>query len=316
MGRTVLEPLALFLGPFARLRGHLALRARYPLEIEHWTRGRVSVMTLIGLAAAVLGLIAVNAFAPRGRGVYIPAHVENGVWCRGVSNERPSRSRQRKAERSDAARARSARASAGSAQRRGRGNSTGGRSSARSRARRAGGRFRPHDDRYNRRSDPPRATAGFKVALTGVAHGTVTIVVDGRPLETTTLREDVETDGRWAKVAFGRDFAADAQRRDSTINALSLSADGTVDDYCRGARRSPCSAGALRRRCGRAHSRGLSAHPPVLSVLRPVLRAAASTVRSLRRDPLARGLTRLSRERVRAELMKLSCAGARAKSCA
>ena len=46
--------------------------------------------------------------------------------------------------------------------------------------------------------------AGFKVALTGVAHGTVTIIVDGHPIETTTLREDVETDGRWAKVAFGR----------------------------------------------------------------------------------------------------------------
>ena len=53
--------------------------------------------------------------------------------------------------------------------------------------------------------------AGFKVVLTGVSHGTVTLVVDGRPIETTTLRQDVETDGRWAKVAFGRDFAADAQ---------------------------------------------------------------------------------------------------------
>src|SRR4029077_17439796 len=41
--------------------------------------------------------------------------------------------------------------------------------------------------------------AGFKVALTGVEHGTVTVIVDGRPIETTTLREDVETDGRWAK---------------------------------------------------------------------------------------------------------------------
>ena len=73
--------------------------------------------------------------------------------------------------------------------------------------------------------------AGFKVALTGVAHGTVTIVIDGRPIETTTLREDVETDGRWAKVTFGRDFATDARRRDFTINALSLSADGIVHDY-------------------------------------------------------------------------------------
>ena len=76
--------------------------------------------------------------------------------------------------------------------------------------------------------------AGFKVALTGVEHGTVTVIVDGQPIETTTLREDVETDGRWAKVAFGRDFAADARRRDFTINALSLGPDGTVHDTVRG----------------------------------------------------------------------------------
>jgi hypothetical protein len=83
MGRTVLDPLALFLSPFAVYALYLLLRARYPLEVEHWTGRRVSVMTLIGLAAAVLGLIAVNAFAPRGRGVYIPAHVENGVLVPG-----------------------------------------------------------------------------------------------------------------------------------------------------------------------------------------------------------------------------------------
>ena len=72
--------------------------------------------------------------------------------------------------------------------------------------------------------------AGFKVALTGVAHGTVTLIVNGRPIEVTTLREDVETDGRHAKVAFGRDFSADARRRDFTINALSLDPDGRVHD--------------------------------------------------------------------------------------
>jgi Family of unknown function (DUF6111) len=83
MAREVLEPLALFLSPFAVYALYLLLRARYPLEVQHWTRGRVSIMTLVGLAAAVLGLIAINAFAPRGRGVYIPAHVENGVLVPG-----------------------------------------------------------------------------------------------------------------------------------------------------------------------------------------------------------------------------------------
>jgi Family of unknown function (DUF6111) len=83
MGRNVLESLALFLSPFAVYALYLVLRARYPFEVEHWTRGRVSIMTLIGLAAAVLGLVALNAFAPRGRGVYIPAHVENGVLVPG-----------------------------------------------------------------------------------------------------------------------------------------------------------------------------------------------------------------------------------------
>jgi hypothetical protein len=83
MSRSVLEPLALFLSPFAVYALYLALRARYPLEVEHWTRGRVSALTLIGLAAAVLGLFAINAFAPRGRGAYVPAHIENGALVPG-----------------------------------------------------------------------------------------------------------------------------------------------------------------------------------------------------------------------------------------
>jgi poly(A) polymerase len=78
--------------------------------------------------------------------------------------------------------------------------------------------------------------AGLKVAPTGVEHGTVTIVVDGIPFEVTTLREDVETRGRRATVRFGRDFEADAQRRDFTINALSLGADGVVHDAVGGLR--------------------------------------------------------------------------------
>ena len=80
-----------------------------------------------------------------------------------------------------------------------------------------------------------RATsAGLKCVPTGIDHGTVTIVLDGRTYEVTTLRQDVETDGRHALVSFGTDFAADAMRRDFTINALSLSIDGTLHDYTGG----------------------------------------------------------------------------------
>ena len=76
--------------------------------------------------------------------------------------------------------------------------------------------------------------AGFKAVPTGFEHGTVTIVAHGHPFEVTTLREDVETFGRKARVAFGRDWRADAERRDFTMNALSLSPDGTVHDYVGG----------------------------------------------------------------------------------
>ena len=76
--------------------------------------------------------------------------------------------------------------------------------------------------------------AGIKSVPTGIEHGTVTLVVDSQPFEVTTLREDVETFGRKAKVAFGRDWVRDAQRRDFTINGLSVSSDGTVHDYVGG----------------------------------------------------------------------------------
>lgn len=76
--------------------------------------------------------------------------------------------------------------------------------------------------------------AGVKSVPTGIAHGTVTLVVESQPFEVTTLREDVETFGRKAKVAFGRDWIRDAERRDFTINGLSVSSDGTVHDYVGG----------------------------------------------------------------------------------
>lgn len=73
--------------------------------------------------------------------------------------------------------------------------------------------------------------AGIKVVPTGLAHGTVTAVIDTAPYEITTLRRDVETDGRHAVVAWTSDWQEDAARRDFTINAMSRGRDGVLHDY-------------------------------------------------------------------------------------
>ncbi len=74
------------------------------------------------------------------------------------------------------------------------------------------------------------AKAGLGAVPTGIEHGTVTAIADGKPYEVTTLRRDVSTDGRRATVAFTTDWAEDAQRRDFTMNALYASADGDILD--------------------------------------------------------------------------------------
>lgn len=76
---------------------------------------------------------------------------------------------------------------------------------------------------------------GIKVVPTGLAHGTVTAVLEGRPYEITTLRRDLETDGRHAVVAWTDDWREDAARRDFTINAMSVGRDGVLHDYFGGA---------------------------------------------------------------------------------
>ena len=83
MWRPIAESLGLFLLPFLLFAVYLALRARWPLAIEHWTRSRVAALVIAGLAAALAGLIGASLFAPRGQGVYIPARVENGVLVPG-----------------------------------------------------------------------------------------------------------------------------------------------------------------------------------------------------------------------------------------
>ena len=148
--------------------------------------------------------------------------------------------------------------------------------------------------------------AGYKAVPTGIEHGTITVVVGNAPFEVTTLRQDVETYGRHAKVEFGRDWRADAERRDFTINAFSVTPDGTVYDYVGGlddlAARRVRFIGDPRQRIAEDYLRilrffrfhaayGTSEHPYVEGI------AACIAGRE--------GLDQLSRERVRQELMKL-----------
>lgn len=86
--------------------------------------------------------------------------------------------------------------------------------------------------------------AGLKAVPTGLAHGTVTVVAEGRGFEVTTLRRDVATDGRHAVVEFTDDWREDASRRDFTINAMSATRDGAVHDYFGG--REDLAAGRVR----------------------------------------------------------------------
>jgi tRNA nucleotidyltransferase/poly(A) polymerase len=147
--------------------------------------------------------------------------------------------------------------------------------------------------------------AGFKAVPTGIAHGTVTVVIDSVPFEVTTLRQDVETDGRHAKVAFGRDWKTDAERRDFTINALSASRDGTVHDYVGGL------ADLAQRKVRFIGLPAKRIEEDYLRVLRFFRFHAAYGEGTLDAEGLhaciaARGgLEQLSRERVRMELLKL-----------
>jgi poly(A) polymerase len=147
--------------------------------------------------------------------------------------------------------------------------------------------------------------AGMKPVPTGIEHGTVTVVVDGHPFEVTTLREDVETFGRKATVRFGRDWKADAERRDFTINALSVAADGAVSDYVEGLR-------DLRvRRVRFIGDPGRRIREDYLRILRffrfhASYGAGEPDPASLQACIVERGgLGQLSRERVRMELIKL-----------
>ena len=150
--------------------------------------------------------------------------------------------------------------------------------------------------------------AGLKAVPTGIAHGTVTIVSGGRPYEVTTLRKDVETHGRHATVAFTDDWAADASRRDFTLNALYCSADGEVFDPLSG------YADLAARRVRFIGEAGERIREDYLRILRffrfsaeygqgpPDTQALIACVRE------RAGLAILSGERVRQELLRLLAA--------
>jgi poly(A) polymerase len=148
--------------------------------------------------------------------------------------------------------------------------------------------------------------AGIKAVPTGIAHGTVTAVIEGRPAEITTLRRDVSTDGRRATVAFTTQWREDAARRDFTINALYADpATGEITDFFGGV---ADLAARHVRFIGKAEDRIAEDHLRILRFFRflarfgggePDREAYAACVAQ------ANSLMALSRERIADELMKL-----------
>lgn len=147
--------------------------------------------------------------------------------------------------------------------------------------------------------------AGLKCVPTGLAHGTVTVLSGGSAYEVTTLREDVETFGRHAKVAYTADWAADARRRDFTMNALYCTADGTVSDPLGGW---PDLAARRVRFIGDPAERIREDYLRILRFFRFQAEVGQGPLDAAGLGACVRerhGLASLSAERVRSELLKL-----------
>jgi poly(A) polymerase/tRNA nucleotidyltransferase (CCA-adding enzyme) len=147
--------------------------------------------------------------------------------------------------------------------------------------------------------------AGIRVVPTGMDHGTVTAVIDGHGFEITTLRRDVETDGRHAIVAFTTDWRTDASRRDFTINAMSMTRDGAVYDYFGGV--DDLHAGIVRF-VGDAATRIAEDYLRILRFFRFFARYGRTEPDKATLSALTagvHGLHRLSAERVWSELAKI-----------
>ncbi len=147
--------------------------------------------------------------------------------------------------------------------------------------------------------------AGFGVHATGLEHGTITVVNRAAAFEVTTLRRDVETDGRHAVVAFTNNFAEDAGRRDFTINALYCSREGKIYDFTDG------YSDILKRRVRFVGKPDARIEEDYLRILRFFRFQAAYGKGEPDRLGLAAckrhraGLGKISAERIRQELMKL-----------
>ncbi len=151
--------------------------------------------------------------------------------------------------------------------------------------------------------------AGIKVIPTGIAHGTVTAIVDGRPFEITTLRKDIACDGRHADVQFTDDFELDARRRDFTINALSTDWRGQLFDYFGGVE--DLTAGRIRF-VGDARERVREDYLRILRFFRFYARFGHPPVDQEALEACREGvggLARLSGERIRNEMLKLLASG-------
>lgn len=150
---------------------------------------------------------------------------------------------------------------------------------------------------------------GLRAVPTGLAHGTVTVIADGRGFEVTTFRRDVATDGRRARVAFTTALAEDAARRDFTMNALYADADGRVIDPLGGL--PDLRAGRLRF-VGDAQARIAEDYLRILRFFR--FHAHYGRPGHADADALAAcaagrdGLARISAERIGAEMRKLLAA--------
>ncbi len=147
--------------------------------------------------------------------------------------------------------------------------------------------------------------AGIRTIPTGLAHGTVTAIADGRDYEITTLRQDLATDGRRATVAFTDCFLADAARRDFTINAMSCDRDGRLFDPFAG--RQDLAEGRIRF-VGEPVARIREDYLRILRFFRFFARFGREQPPAVTLAALAaerQGLDRLSGERLRAELLKL-----------